>query len=367
MTLRLNGSSSGYTEIDAPAAAGSNTLTLPTGNGSANQFFKNGSTAGELEYSSMVETTTGVGIGTSSPDANLKIQPSDSDNPANAFAVRQNNAADTAQTTFSVEASPTDGVSRLISSATSTPQLAFYTGGSESMRIAEDGNVGIGETDPTNSLHIRTSQVASTSDGTTPGINVVQTGGTAGNGNYGAGINFSKIDSGRPGGSISSIQTGADPDLMGLSFFTSQSSSPTNAVVEQFRIRSDGQLFGSDTSISSFSDQRLKENINSFSYSLDTFKLLQPKVFDWKNPELHGDRQQQRGFVAQDIESVDSYWLDEYSVNTESADAEYLDEDRVAKTSKLGQKDAMYVSVIQQLLSKIETLETKVAALEAGS
>jgi hypothetical protein len=35
MTLRLNGSTSGYTEIDAPAVAGSNTLVLPTGNGSA--------------------------------------------------------------------------------------------------------------------------------------------------------------------------------------------------------------------------------------------------------------------------------------------------------------------------------------------
>jgi hypothetical protein len=35
MTLRLAGSSSGYTEIDAPAVAGSNTLVLPTGNGSA--------------------------------------------------------------------------------------------------------------------------------------------------------------------------------------------------------------------------------------------------------------------------------------------------------------------------------------------
>lgn len=33
MTLRLNGSTSGYTEIDAPAVAGSNTLRLPTGNG----------------------------------------------------------------------------------------------------------------------------------------------------------------------------------------------------------------------------------------------------------------------------------------------------------------------------------------------
>jgi hypothetical protein len=34
MSLRLNGSTSGYTEIDAPAVAGSNTLVLPTGNGS---------------------------------------------------------------------------------------------------------------------------------------------------------------------------------------------------------------------------------------------------------------------------------------------------------------------------------------------
>jgi hypothetical protein len=37
MTLRLNGSTSGYVEIDAPATAGSNTLTLPDGNGSSGQ------------------------------------------------------------------------------------------------------------------------------------------------------------------------------------------------------------------------------------------------------------------------------------------------------------------------------------------
>ena len=50
MTLRLNGTSSGFTEIDAPAAAGSNKITLPTSNGSANQYLANGSTAGELTY-----------------------------------------------------------------------------------------------------------------------------------------------------------------------------------------------------------------------------------------------------------------------------------------------------------------------------
>ena len=34
MTLRLNGATSGYTEIDAPAVAGNNNLKLPGGNGS---------------------------------------------------------------------------------------------------------------------------------------------------------------------------------------------------------------------------------------------------------------------------------------------------------------------------------------------
>ena len=50
MTLRLAGSTSGYTEIDAPAVAGSNTLVLPTGNGSSGQVLStNGS--GALSWS----------------------------------------------------------------------------------------------------------------------------------------------------------------------------------------------------------------------------------------------------------------------------------------------------------------------------
>ena len=40
MSLRLNGSTSGYVELDAPAAAGSNTLVLPDGNGTSGQYLK---------------------------------------------------------------------------------------------------------------------------------------------------------------------------------------------------------------------------------------------------------------------------------------------------------------------------------------
>jgi hypothetical protein len=60
MTLRLNGSTSGFTEIDAPAVAGSNTLVLPTGAGSAYQVVRNGATAGSLEFADKIVSGTAV-------------------------------------------------------------------------------------------------------------------------------------------------------------------------------------------------------------------------------------------------------------------------------------------------------------------
>ena len=49
MTIRLNGATSGYTEIDAPSAAGNNKLILPTGNGSASQYLQSDG-AGTLSW-----------------------------------------------------------------------------------------------------------------------------------------------------------------------------------------------------------------------------------------------------------------------------------------------------------------------------
>jgi hypothetical protein len=60
MTLRLNGATSGFTEIDAPAVAGSNTLLLPGSNGSAYQFLRNGATAGTTEFAAAITSGTEV-------------------------------------------------------------------------------------------------------------------------------------------------------------------------------------------------------------------------------------------------------------------------------------------------------------------
>jgi hypothetical protein len=72
--VRLTGATSGYVEIASPDAAGSNTITLPTSNGSANQLLKNSGTAGTLSFANIVEDSIGeVGIGTTNPTEVLHI------------------------------------------------------------------------------------------------------------------------------------------------------------------------------------------------------------------------------------------------------------------------------------------------------
>jgi hypothetical protein len=57
MPIRLNGSTSGYTELTAPAVAGNNSIALPTGNGSSGQALQ-GNGAGALSW--------GVGVSSDS-------------------------------------------------------------------------------------------------------------------------------------------------------------------------------------------------------------------------------------------------------------------------------------------------------------
>ena len=144
------------------------------------------------------------------------------------------------------------------------------------------------------------------------------------------------------------------------------SANGASTLTERFRIQNNGNLLATDTTIGSLSDSRLKTNISDFTYDLELFKQFQPRTFDWINPELHDNAVGQRGFIAQEIESVDTTYVFESKIKESSDDSQLVGDDNVAKSAKLGKNDAMYISVIQQLISKIETLETKVAALEGN-
>lgn len=60
MSVRLAGSTSGYTELDAGAIAGNNTLKMPVSNGAAYQIIRNGATAGTTEFADKIVSGTAV-------------------------------------------------------------------------------------------------------------------------------------------------------------------------------------------------------------------------------------------------------------------------------------------------------------------
>jgi len=164
---------------------------------------------------------------------------------------------------------------------------------------------------------------------------------------------------------------GAAQDV-GLSLYATTNAG--TSFVEHFRMTHNGTLQATDTSIGSLSDSRLKKNIGDYSYDISKFKQFKPKTFDWINPEVHGDKTSVKGFTAQDIELIDSDWVEETFVSKDDPDFSLVSDTTttngagetvgVSKASKFGYKDAMYISVVQQLITRIETLETKVAALE---
>jgi len=54
--IRFRGATSGFVELAAPDAAGSNTLTLPTGNGTTGQYLQTSGASGELSWQTVASS-----------------------------------------------------------------------------------------------------------------------------------------------------------------------------------------------------------------------------------------------------------------------------------------------------------------------
>ncbi len=173
MPIRLNGTTSGYTELSAPATAGSNTLTLPTGNGTNGQYLQtNGS--GVLSWATVagsqwttsgsdINYTTGkVLVGTSSSYASYGgngVQIENSGGPE--LSLKRATSSDGSTLGFLTYYS-THGLAGTISCVTDGAQTASSTPGylrfmttpsgsasspTERMRVWSDGSITIRSND----------------------------------------------------------------------------------------------------------------------------------------------------------------------------------------------------------------------------
>ena len=111
----------------------------------------------------------------------------------------------------------------------------------------------------------------------------------------------------------------------------------------EFYVSNAGVISATSTSITSLSDERLKENIKDLETGLDEVMALKPRRFDWK------DRKEKNvaGFIAQEVEPVLPDLIGDYMHDD-------LDD---AKSVKMADMIPTLVKAIQELKIEIEELK----------
>ena len=130
--------------------------------------------------------------------------------------------------------------------------------------------------------------------------------------------------------------------------FYTQSGNQSSPDTNVFEIQNNGNLSCAGT-LSENSDVSLKENVVTIPNALSKVKQLRGVEFDRKGTGVH-----EIGCIAQEVQSV----LPEL-VNPRSYDDPLL-------TLSYNRFSAVLIEAIKELTAKVETLETKVAALEAA-
>jgi len=155
---------------------------------------------------------------------------------------------------------------------------------------------------------------------------------------------------------------GASPDGSSAKFLQCRDSTTA-----RLNINSDGDVQNHDNSYGAISDEKLKEQISDASEQWDDVKALRIRKFKFKTDVATGDSDNhwRLGVVAQEVEASGMNKLIK-----EEADVEVDDEGVITETgttTKTVKYSILYmkaVKALQEAMARIETLETKVAALE---
>ena len=266
----------------------------------------------------VIDGSGNVGIGTDTPSRQLTVQntiansggvigltSSDSSTSGTCGIIHFGNSTD----------SSLASINGIADGATDAGAIVFKTektGASieERMRIGSSGNFVLGTTNDSQAAGVGVKLLA-------------------------AGRVFSVTDSGS-GECFSNYQTGSSS---GYKFYVANS----------------GTIFSTSTSISSISDERLKENIKDLDKGLTDILKLKPRTFDWKEGEGSGEKNVS-GFIAQECEEAG---FDEF---VGSFKHDTLSD---AKSFGYGGLVPSLVKAVQELSAKNDALEARITALEA--
>ena len=130
-----------------------------------------------------------------------------------------------------------------------------------------------------------------------------------------------------------------------------------NASAYRFYADNAGTIFATNTTISAISDQRFKENVQDLDVGLNAIMALKPRKFDWKankGKDIKGDH----GFIAQEFEQVFPGLVDEWKDPAPEGEVPY----------KSVRQDLIPVLVkaIQEQQALIESLTSRVSQLEGA-
>tara|TARA_A100000172_G_scaffold70552_1_gene50925 strand:+ start:2343 stop:3665 length:1323 start_codon:yes stop_codon:yes gene_type:complete len=229
--------------------------------------------------------------------------------------------------------------------------------------IVVDGGNGIAET----------TQVTGTIN---MGSSYLNTGHTNGSGHYSAvKLHLYKLTTGTNAETIDNVYGfGVSNGMMEiqsnafLGFFVGSSGSGTGTRPKRMVIDTNGSIGApSGTNIYSASDSRLKKNVVTLDKGLSEINSLRPVSFNWIDGYCDTETDTLYGFVAQEVQTVDSNLVHSFSSTPIGIGTDPLNPTQtITDPLRVDEKYIvpMLVKAIQELSAKNDALEARIAALE---
>ena len=312
-------------DINASAAISKSKIENLINNNADNRVITGSGTANTLNAESnvVIDSSGNVGIGTSSPAKTLDIVGGE-------MRVQSNISGSHFNLRLKGQDTNTGGAIIAENSAGNAGPLLFFSGGSnQAMTINTSGKVGIGTSSPSQKLEVEHGGI------NTRGLFVLSTS-----------TSYQSI----------TMQSNCSRNTTNESYRHFQCS--INGVADKMRVYDNGNIENTNNSYGSLSDETLKENIVDAGSQWDDIKNIRVRKFNFKSL-TDPDQKTMLGVVAQEAELVCPNLITTKVSLQEGVEKEY-------KSFKYSVLYMKAIKCLQEAIAKIETLETKVAALEAA-